>query len=48
MELSSLFSAFDAVWLDDVILWIVVAVAGVVGLAVVVNALDAFFDSEAG
>jgi hypothetical protein len=45
MEFSSLFSALDAAWIDDVILWSVVAVAGIAGLAVVVNALDVFFDA---
>ena len=48
MELSSLLSAFDAPWIDDVVFWAVAALAGVVGLAVVVNALDAIFDAEAG
>ena len=48
MELSSLLGFFSATWVDDVLLWTVVAVAGVLGLAVVVNALDAFFDAETG
>ena len=48
MEPSSLFGIFDATWIDDVLLWAVVAAAGVLGLAVVVNALDAFFDAETG
>jgi hypothetical protein len=45
MELSSLLSLLDAPWLDDVIIWTVAAVAGIVALAVVVNALDVFFDA---
>ncbi|WP_158100904.1 hypothetical protein [Variovorax sp. JS1663] len=48
MELSSLLGFLDATWIDDVLLWAVVTVAGVLGLAVVVNALDAFFDAETG
>ncbi|MBT2320978.1 hypothetical protein J7E62_01225 [Variovorax paradoxus] len=46
MELSSLFGALGAAWFDDVLLWTVLAVAGIVGLVAVVNALDAFFDAE--
>ncbi|VTU38273.1 hypothetical protein H6CHR_05180 [Variovorax sp. PBL-H6] len=45
MELSSLFNTLDAAWIDDVILWSVMAVTGIAGLAVVVNALDVFFDA---
>jgi hypothetical protein len=45
MELSSLLSVLDAPWFDEVIVWTVAAVAGIVALAVVVNALDAFFDA---
>jgi len=45
MELSALLSILDAPWIDDVIVWTVAAVAGIVGLAVVVNALDVFFDA---
>lgn len=48
MELSSLFGALGGTWSDDLLLWAVLAVAGIVGLVVVVNALDVFFDAEAG
>ncbi|WP_179106989.1 hypothetical protein [Variovorax sp. KK3] len=48
MELSSMLGFLNAPWIDDVLLWAVVGVAGVLGLAVVVNALDAFFDAETG
>ena len=45
MELSSLLGVLDAPWIDEVIVWTVAAVAGIVALAVVVNALDVFFDA---
>lgn len=48
MELSQLSGILDSTWIEDVLLWVVVAAAGVLGLAVVVNALDAFFDAETG
>ncbi|GAA4354202.1 hypothetical protein GCM10023165_45180 [Variovorax defluvii] len=48
MEFSTLLGISNASWLDDVLLWTIVTVAGVLGLAVVVNALDAFFDAETG
>ena len=45
MELSTLLNVLDVPWIDDVIVWTVAGVAGIVGLAVVVNALDVFFDA---
>ncbi|MEJ7686353.1 MAG: hypothetical protein WKG52_04780 [Variovorax sp.] len=48
MELSSLFGALDVHWIDDFLVWAVAASAGVIGLVAVVNALDMFFDTEAG
>ncbi|MDM0117013.1 hypothetical protein QTI66_33355 [Variovorax sp. J22R133] len=46
--LSSLFQAFSTVTLDDVIVWVGIVIA--VGIAVIalVNAMDLFFDTEAG
>ncbi len=48
MELSSLFGALDAHWIDEFLIWAVAATAGVIGLVAVVSALDMFFDAEAG
>jgi hypothetical protein len=48
MELSSLFSLFGNAWVDEVLIWTVAAAAGVAGVFAVVNALDLFFEAEAG
>ncbi len=48
MELSSLFGAYDAHWIDDFLVWAVASSAGIIGLVTAVNALDMFFDAEAG
>lgn len=44
MEISSLWSGLGGVWLDDLLVWGVAALAGIVGLVALVNALDMFFD----
>ena len=49
MDFSSMFSALNGgVWVDDVLFWTVAALTGVVGLIAVVNALDMFYEAEAG
>jgi hypothetical protein len=46
MVISSLFDFADASWVDPLILWAVAAVAGILVLVTVVNALELFFESE--
>ena len=49
MDLSFLLQAVDGLSLDDVLVWCVVALAGVIALIAVANAIDMFFfDTEAG
>jgi hypothetical protein len=49
VDLSSLLQAVFGLHLDDVLVWGVAALAGVIGVIAVVNAIDMFFsDTEAG
>jgi hypothetical protein len=48
MELSTLSGFLNDVSLDDMLIWAVALVAGVVALVAMVNALDMFLDVEAG
>ena len=48
MELSTLSGFLNDVSLDDMLIWAVAIVAGVVALVAMVNALDMFLDVEAG
>lgn len=48
MELSSLFDLFGNAWIDEWTVWAVALAVGVVGLVAVVNALNMFFEAEAG
>lgn len=47
MEIASLFSVTGAV-VDDLLFWGIAALAGIVGVFAVVNALDMFYEAEAG
>lgn len=48
MEISSLFTLFGNGWIDELLVWAVALAAGVVGLVAIVNALNMFFETEAG
>ena len=48
MELSSLHGAFDAAWLDGLAAWGVAMLVGVVAFVALADALETFFDAEAG
>ena len=48
MELSSLFGIFGGGWIDELLVWAVALAAGVLGLVAIVNALNMFFEAEAG
>ncbi len=48
MELSTLSGFLNDVSLDDMLIWAVALIAGVVALVAMVNALDMFLDVEAG
>jgi len=48
MEISSLFASFGNGWIDELLIWAIALAAGVVGLVAVVNALNMFFEAEAG
>lgn len=47
MELSSLFGAFDAASLDDLLVWVVALLAGIVAMVALVNAVDMFMEADA-
>ena len=47
MEISSLFGLSGDV-LKDFVFWGIAALAGIVGVVAVVNALDMFYEAEAG
>jgi hypothetical protein len=46
MEFSSLFDSFAGAWGDEILFWVVAAVAGFVCLIALVNVLDLFLDNE--
>jgi hypothetical protein len=46
MELSSLFDSFAGAWGDEILFWVVAAVAGFICLIALVNVLDLFLDNE--
>lgn len=48
MEPSSLFGMFGSGWIDEFLIWAVASAAAVAGLVAIVNALDLFFEAEAG
>lgn len=48
MELSTLSGFLNDVSLDDMLIWAVALIAGVVALVAMANALDMFLDVEAG
>jgi len=49
VDLSSLLQAVGSLYFDDVLVWGVGAIAGVIALVAVANAIDMyFFDTEAG
>lgn len=48
MELATLFGFLGSFTLDDMLVWTVALVAGVVALVAMVNALDMFLDAEVG
>lgn len=45
MEISSLWSGLASVSLDDMLVWGVALLAGIVGLIALVNALDMFLEA---
>jgi len=47
MDFSSLLEALRAIPLDDVLVWAVAAVAGLVGVVAVANALDMYLEDTA-
>ena len=47
MELSSLFGALGGAWMDDLLVWAVAALAAVVGIVAMVNAVEMFLESDA-
>lgn len=47
MELSSLFGALGGVWLDEMLVWAVAGLAGIVAVVALVNAVDMFLESDA-
>lgn len=48
MEIASLFNSLNGPMIDEVLIWVVAAVTGTVGLVALVNAVDMFLDAEAG
>jgi hypothetical protein len=48
MDLSSLLGFINETLAGDYLFWGIVALSGVVGVVAVVNALDMFFEAEAG
>ena len=48
MELATLFTVLGGPWLDEILIWTVALIAGVIGVVALVNALDMFLDVEAG
>lgn len=48
MEISSLLAFFQHAWVDELLIWLVAGAAGVISVIALVNALDMFFDAEAG
>jgi hypothetical protein len=46
MELSSLFDSFAGAWGDEILFWVVAAVAGFICLIALVNVLDLFLENE--
>ena len=47
MELSSLFGALGGTSMDDLLVWAVAALAGIIGIVAMVNAIDMFLESDA-
>ena len=47
MELSSLFGALGGAWIDEMLVWAVALMAGVVGVVALVNAIDMIMESDA-
>ena len=47
MDLSSLFDSVTGAWGDEILFWVVAAVAGFICLIALVNVLDLFLDNEA-
>ena len=48
MDFSSWLHWLGSISLDDLMVWVVGSVAGLLALIALVNALDLFFDTEAG
>jgi hypothetical protein len=46
MEFPSLFDSFTGTWGDEILVWGVAAVAGIICLIALVNVLDMFLDNE--
>jgi hypothetical protein len=46
MEFSSLFDSLTGAWGDEILFWVVAAVAGFICLIALVNVLDLFLDNE--
>lgn len=47
MELSSLFGALGGAWFDEMLVWAVAGLAGIVSVVALVNAIDMFLESDA-
>ncbi|MET0542640.1 MAG: hypothetical protein ABWZ88_12875 [Variovorax sp.] len=47
MEISSLFDALGGVAFDDMLVWAVALLAGVVAMIALVNAVDMFLEADA-
>jgi len=47
MNISALFDALTGTWGDEILFWVVAAVAGFICLIALVNVLDLFLDNEA-
>ena len=49
MDFSSLFGLFSGGWwMDELLVWVVAFAAAIVGVFAIVNALNMFFEAEAG
>lgn len=46
MDFSSLVDVLNSPLVDEVLMWTVAAIAGIVGVVALVNALDMFLDIE--
>jgi hypothetical protein len=46
MDFASLFDSLTGAWGDEILFWVVAAVAGFICLIAVVNVLDMFLDNE--